>query len=466
MSRPFGRIRSFLFTLTLALSAASIAACGSDADDGLDGPSEPEAGAGGDESVESKGGSSAKGGSSSKGGSNGKGGSSAKGGTGGTEGDAGEGGTDGGSGGDAGEGGSGSDAGTGGVGGAGKAGSGGAAGKGAGGGSAGKSGAGGNGQGGMGGGGAGKSGAGGSAGKGGSSGQGGAGGSAGKAGTGGSAGSGTGGSTGVVARETCAASATGVRIMASNLTTGNKQNYEAPGINILKTIKPDVILMQEFKPASGSLENLVAEVCGPTCAFHRGGGNIPNGVISRYPILEAGTWDDVEMTDREFEWARIDLPGPRDLLAISVHLHTEEKKYPEATALVALIKANAKATDYVVLGGDFNTSTYEDPVFPTLSEVLSVAAPHPADQTGNTGTNTNRLMEGKGKPYDHVVVNATLRAHEIPLVIGANTFAAGAVIDTRVHNPIEDLAPAVAGDSGALNMQHMGVVRSYCVPKN
>jgi hypothetical protein len=118
----------------------------------------------------------------------------------------------------------------------------------------------------------------------------------------------------------------------------------------------------------------------------------------------------------------------------------------------------------VVLGGDFNTSSYSDGVFTTLAGVLSVSAPYPADQSGNTGTNTNRLMDGKSKPYDHVVTNTLLRSFEIPVVVGKSVFSAGIVVDTRVYNPIADLAPALTDDSGALNMQHMGVVRAYCVP--
>ncbi len=464
MSRLFVSTRSLLFTLALAASAASLAACGSDADDGLDGPSGPDTGAGGDDVVAGTGGANAKGGSSSKGGSSNKGGSSAKGGSGGSgEGGSGEEGGNGGNGGDGGDGGDAGDGGTGGAGGkSGAGGSAGTGGKAGAGGSGGKSGAGG---------GAGKSGAGGSAGTGGKAGASGS--AGGKAGTGGSAGKGggggTGGSGGAIAREKCASGESGVRIMAANLTSGNNQKYESPGIQIMQAVKPDVILIQEFTPASGTVENLVAQICGADCTFQRGsvanGGTIPNGVISRYPILAMGTWIDTPTQNRQFEWARIDVPGPRDLLAISVHLLTkDESRPPQTAALVNYIQTNAQPTDYVVLGGDFNTSSYDDPAFATLAAVLDTAAPYPADQTGNTGTNTNRLMEGKGKPYDHVVANASLRAHETAVVIGGSSFAAGAVIDTRVYNPITDLAPAQVGDSGAVNMQHMGVVRAYCVP--
>jgi endonuclease/exonuclease/phosphatase family metal-dependent hydrolase len=257
------------------------------------------------------------------------------------------------------------------------------------------------------------------------------------------------------------------RIMASNLTSGNKQTYEEPGRRILRAMKPDVILIQEFSVLSGTIDSLVDDVCGTECDYQRGTGNIPNGVISRFPILEKGEWQDDSAPDREFEWARIDIPGDRDLLAVSVHLlTTDSKRPPETNQLVGYIQAALKPTDYLVLGGDFNTSSYDDPAFATLSVILSTAAPYPADQSGNTGTNTNRLMDGKSKPYDHVISDATLRAFEIPVVIGASTFPSGFIVDTRAYNPIADLAPALVDDSGALNMQHMGVVRDFVVPLN
>ena len=43
-----------------------------------------------------------------------------------------------------------------------------------------------------------------------------------------------------------------IRVMAANLTSGNFQSYETPGLNILKGLKPDVIAIQEFNYASNS----------------------------------------------------------------------------------------------------------------------------------------------------------------------------------------------------------------------
>ncbi|HEX5218998.1 MAG TPA: hypothetical protein VFZ59_05475, partial [Verrucomicrobiae bacterium] len=60
-----------------------------------------------------------------------------------------------------------------------------------------------------------------------------------------------------------------VRVVASNLTSGNNQRYEAPGLNILKGLKPDVVAMQEFNVSNsfginttGALSNMVATTFG------------------------------------------------------------------------------------------------------------------------------------------------------------------------------------------------------------
>jgi len=40
---------------------------------------------------------------------------------------------------------------------------------------------------------------------------------------------------------------------------------------------------------------------------------MPNGVISRWPILSSGQWNDSQLTNRSFVWAVIDIPGDIDL---------------------------------------------------------------------------------------------------------------------------------------------------------
>ncbi|APR88106.1 Endonuclease/exonuclease/phosphatase family protein [Minicystis rosea] len=259
-----------------------------------------------------------------------------------------------------------------------------------------------------------------------------------------------------------------MRIAAGNLTSGNSPNYDAgPGRRIFAGVHADVLLMQEMNYGDNSttkLRELVDAVCGTECVFQRGSGDIPNAVVSRHPIVESGTWTDPKVTNRDFTWARIDVPGPVDLWAVSVHLLTSNPtdRNAEATALLAAMVGKVPAGDYLVMGGDFNTDKRDpavEPVVSTLEARFVTAAPYPADGDGNSNTSGPRT-----RPYDWVLASPDLHAFGTPVLIGAAQFEAGLVVDTRVYTPIADLAPALDTDSAAPNMQHMAVVRDFLLP--
>jgi endonuclease/exonuclease/phosphatase family metal-dependent hydrolase len=254
-----------------------------------------------------------------------------------------------------------------------------------------------------------------------------------------------------------------LRLVAGNLTSGNKQAYEAPGIRILQGIAPDVAMLQEFNYKTNSaadLRSFVDAAFGGEFAYVRGApAQIPNGIVSRYPIIASGEWVDSQVSNRDFVWAQIDIPGPVDLVAISVHLLTANASVRnlEAGQLVQRISA-LPAGAYVALGGDFNTASRGEAGIQTLSSVLVTAGPWPVDQDGVGNTNAARA-----KPFDWVLVNPALDALEAPVDVGTHTFPDGLVVDTRVYAPMAELAPALAGDSGAASMQHMAVVRDFAV---
>ena len=255
-----------------------------------------------------------------------------------------------------------------------------------------------------------------------------------------------------------------LRLVEANITTGNQQAYEDPGIRIFRGLAPDVAMIQElnYKTSSAAdIRSFVDQAFGPDYSFYREPGTeqIPNGIVSRYPILASGEWIDAKVGNRGFAWARIDIPGPIDLYAVSVHLLTssETNRDAEAHELVQSIQG-FPAGAYVVLGGDFNTATRTEAGIVTLSSALVTAGPWPVDQAGNDNTSGPR-----SKPHDWVLVNPALQAKETPVDIGANAFSSGFVADTRVYTPIDDLAPALATDSGAPSMQHMAVVRDFIV---
>jgi endonuclease/exonuclease/phosphatase family metal-dependent hydrolase len=255
-----------------------------------------------------------------------------------------------------------------------------------------------------------------------------------------------------------------LRLVAANITSGNNQAYEAPGIRILRGLNADVAMLQELNVGGNTppeLQAFVTQAFGAGYTMAReGNAQIPNGIVSRYPILASGEWDDPEVGNRDFVWARIDIPGPIDLFAISVHLLTSNatERNAEATELLRNIQL-LPADAYVVLGGDFNTQTRTEACITTLAPAFVTAGPYPVDQAGIENTNA-----GRNRPYDWVLVDRKLHDLETDVAIGRSRFANGFVVDTRVYSPITDLAPAMISDSGVTNMQHMAIVRDFDLP--
>jgi endonuclease/exonuclease/phosphatase family metal-dependent hydrolase len=257
-----------------------------------------------------------------------------------------------------------------------------------------------------------------------------------------------------------------VRVVAANLTSGNNQSYDgSQGVRILQGLDADVVLLQEMNFGSNSkasIDQLVENICeGDDCVYQRGPrAQIPNGVISRLPILECGSWFDPEVDNRNFVWARIDVPGDADLWAISVHLLSSNatKRQQEAMALLDEISEAIPSSDLIVLGGDLNTTSRGEAAIGVLSQIFETSGPFPEDQNGNDNTN-----EPRSEPYDWVLADADLASYEVAVTIGQTVFPAGAVIDTRIYQPLSEIAPALGGDSGAPSMQHMAVVKDFVI---
>ncbi len=259
-----------------------------------------------------------------------------------------------------------------------------------------------------------------------------------------------------------------LRIVAANLTSGNGQNYDpGEGARILQGLKPDVALVQEFNYLNNTDANFRAWVdtnFGTSFSYVRepSPGQIPNGVVSRYPILASGAWTDSSVSNRKFMWARIDIPGDKDLWVISVHLLTTSasSRNSEASQILSYIAAQGiPAADYVALGGDFNTGSRTEACLNTLSSYFTTSGPWPVDQAGNGNTNS-----GRSSPYDWVLADTDLHAVKTSVILGAVNFLNGLVFDSRVYSPLP--SPVLAGDSGAANMQHMAVVRDFLIPSN
>jgi endonuclease/exonuclease/phosphatase family metal-dependent hydrolase len=253
-----------------------------------------------------------------------------------------------------------------------------------------------------------------------------------------------------------------VRLMAANLTSGNGQSYEAAGLNIFKGLKPDVVAIQEFKYSNSTpadFRTMLDTTFGTNFVYYRESGySIPNGVISRFPILAAGSWDDPMVGDRGFAWAQLDVPGTNDLYVVSVHLYSSGSatdRNTEALAIKSNIAANFPANAWVVVGGDFNTDTRSEAAVTTFKTFLS-DSPIPSDQAGNQNTSAPR-----SKPYDYLLPSFSFTNGQVAVAISNQSSPNGLVFDSRVYLPIASVAPVQVGDSGAANMQHMGVIKDF-----
>ncbi len=259
--------------------------------------------------------------------------------------------------------------------------------------------------------------------------------------------------------------------MASNLTSGNNQRYETPGLDILKGLRPDIVAMQEFNVSnsfgintSAAFSNMVATTFGMDFVYFRESGyTIPNGIISRYPMLASGSWVDSDsgVNDRGFAWAKIGLPGTNPLYVVSVHLKAssgtanEDRRTAEAAEVKDLISTNFPPNAWIIVAGDMNLYSETEGAITTLKTFLS-DSPVPADQNGDPDTNA-----GRSSRYDRVLPSFSMTNTLTPVVIAAHTFPNGLVFDSRVYSPLTDVPPVQSPDSGAPLMQHMGVLKDF-----
>ena len=262
-----------------------------------------------------------------------------------------------------------------------------------------------------------------------------------------------------------------IRTMSANTSSGNAQSYEGPGTRIFQGLQPDIVMIQEFQVNNNTstqiLRSWVDTTFGADFSFFcENYSGIPNGVISRWPILQTGSWDDGPqgVGDRGFAWAQIDIPGSRNLWVVSVHLKASSgsenanRRDSQAQTLVGLIQANVPVDDYLLVGGDLNTFSYEEACLAMLGSVVDVSTPRPVDENNNSNTNAGRYS-----PYDWVMAEPELDALEVPVTIGGLSFPSGLVFDSRVFSDLSLVSPVQSGDSGVNGMQHMAVVRSFQV---
>lgn len=268
------------------------------------------------------------------------------------------------------------------------------------------------------------------------------------------------------------------RAMAANISTGNNQSYDpGHGIRIFKAVKPDIVMIQEFRYGRNNdddINSMVSSTFGPEYFYSRGryvdSSWIPNGIISRFPIIESGYWKSNLANNRDWDWAILDLPGNKELLVVSLHLLTE-KNAQEIGPLTREIE-NKIADDkkknleyYVMVGGDFNSSTVlngKTDLKRVVYTSFSNNGYRPKDQDGDTTTNATR-----GKTLDVLLVDKELQQKEIPAKIGRHSYNNGHVFDSRVYDKLGelgDVTPVQADDCKGgkpIYNQHMAVIRDF-----
>lgn len=247
--------------------------------------------------------------------------------------------------------------------------------------------------------------------------------------------------------------------------TGDSQKYEDAGIRLLQGLRADVLALQEFNHRANTaadLRGFVDQVAGTGAVYFRESGSglqIPNGIVSRFPIRQAGSWPDARISNRGFVWAVVDVPGDRDLFLVSVHLKAGSgssdatTRQAEATALRTLVLANAPTQAFVALAGDLNLQHRNEAALATLRTFLT-DDPWPADQAGNPNTNNSRE-----RPYDQVLMDPLLAAVQVPTLLGGIPFPSGVVFDPRRFGPPEGALPALPAD--AATVQHLPVARDF-----
>lgn len=262
-----------------------------------------------------------------------------------------------------------------------------------------------------------------------------------------------------------------VRVMAANLTSGDDQDYQPPGIRIFQGLKPDVVAIQEFaynnSSSSNNLRALVNTAFGTNfvffCETNSPAYSIPNGVISRWPFVTNGSWidSDAGVNDRGFAWAQIDVPGTNDLYVVSVHLKASNsgsdvsRRAAEAAEVKALISTNFPANAWIIVAGDFNIFSESEGAVTTLNSFVS-DKPVPADLNGDADTNA-----GRDERYDRVYASFSLTNLLTPLILPSHTLTNGLVFVSTDYTPLADVPPVQFSDSNAQNMQHHAVVKDF-----
>jgi len=258
-------------------------------------------------------------------------------------------------------------------------------------------------------------------------------------------------------------------VMSGNLTGGTNiltgtYTYDETAQRIIRRLQPDVLAIQEWKFTNASARAFVDSVLGTNYHFYiepeSDSSPIPNGVISRWPIIASNEWTDSFVGSRDHVHVTIDLPGARNLNVVSTHFKAGDTgsditdRINQARALTNYIASAAfSSNDFLVIAGDLNLSNRLETSFQILTQLVTDAE-QPVDQNGVPNTNL-----GLNRPYDHVLPNDLLNDEHLSLNIGGHTYTSGAVFVSAQFD--DHLLPVLVEDSYTINRSHHAVIKLF-----
>lgn len=254
-------------------------------------------------------------------------------------------------------------------------------------------------------------------------------------------------------------------LMAANLSAQSdscETVIQDPAVRIFRGLAPDIVAIQEWNVTNaGGYRAFVDDTFGTGFAYYveqESSCEMPNGIVSRWPIVASGEWPDSQVGNRDFAWATIDLPGGVDLHVVSVHLKADSDSASirelQARALTNYM-AQLPADDYIALAGDLNIHDPSEACYQILSAYLNDTR-QPVDRVGDRDTNIPR-----NERYDYVLPNDRLNELHATCTVAGVSFPEGLVFESSQWSPPP--FPVLSGDSTAPLIQHLAVMKAFTV---
>jgi len=254
-----------------------------------------------------------------------------------------------------------------------------------------------------------------------------------------------------------------VKILTANLGDIVQDYPETEATRIFQGLEPDIACLQEFNPDNPY--SFVDNAFGTDYYLYVEPRYHPNAIVSKWSFQTYGFWDCPEVSDREFAWAVVNVPGTKKLQVVSCHLKSGtgsedvQTRENQANELKSQIQANFDDNQYIVIGGDLNTQYRSSSPISIFQSYLTTSDGTPADRNGDSDTNEIRTYN-----YDWIIPNDELGDTVTTLFVGSYSYGGGIVFDSHVFTPLSEVSPVQYGDTHASAMDHEPVMKAYNIP--